>query len=230
MEVEIMGRKFEVAPEPADFWGWVKEGRYDAEWRMMLAFLRPEHTFLDLGAWIGSHSLLASTVCHSALAIEPDPVAFKILSTNIKGTKISALRGAVSDKFGELILGSGRLGHSTTRLNPNAGGGIGAWEPGQTFETMCTILSDYVKLVDHPLFIKMDIEGSEEQVLSDLSFFEEHRPTLMLETHPWWWKDPDFWNRLVQLGRIYKRVLNRHLLDVDILKEHPKEIIFTNRD
>lgn len=191
MKVAIRNVEFEVAAEPADFWGWVAEGRYDREWKVMDEYLRPEHTFLDLGAWVGSHSLYASTIAKRVVAVEPDPVAHDILFCNSLDEKIEPWRFAISDHHGTITLGSGFLGSSTTRKNPNAGGGIGAWEPGHQFEVRCNTLRNFVKAakLEDPLFIKMDVEGSEEDILEDVEFFREHKPILHLETHPWWWKD-----------------------------------------
>jgi FkbM family methyltransferase len=90
-----------------------------------------------------------------------------------------------------VTLGSGLLGASTTRQNPLAGGGIGAWEPGQSFEVPCETLRGFVERLklEDPLFIKMDVEGSEEDILEDLDFFRQRQPILYLEQHSWWWKD-----------------------------------------
>lgn len=193
MEAVINGRSFEVGPEPADFWGWVKDGRYDREWKLLDAYLTPKHTFLDLGAWIGSHSLYASTIAKRVIAIEPDPVACEILFSNVDDAPcpVEVYRVAITGHEGAVTLGSGLLGASTTRKNAEAGGGIGAWAPGQTFEVNSTTLRAFVdkhKLED-PLFIKMDVEGSEEDILADVEFFKERKPILYLETHPFWWGD-----------------------------------------
>lgn len=187
------GRSFEVAAEPADFWGWVREGRYDREWTILTSHLRPEHTFLDLGAWVGSHSLYASKIARRVVAVEPDPVAHAILARNVELAEepIEVFQMAIAGHAGVLTLGSGFLGASTTRTNPNAGAGIGAWEPGQTFETRCETLRGFAERhkLEDPLFIKMDVEGSEEDILEDLAFFRERKPIVYLEQHAWWWKD-----------------------------------------
>lgn len=192
MQTLIHGQLFEVAPEPADFWGWVAAGHYDREWKVLETNLRPDHTFLDLGAWVGSHSLFASRICKRVVAVEPDPVAFEILAENVKThPNIEAYKIAVAEYAGNIRLGSGFLGASTTRKNPNAGGGIGAWEPGHDFEVSCTTLARFASScrLEDPLFIKMDVEGSEEAILQDLEFFEERKPILYLEQHPFWWQD-----------------------------------------
>lgn len=211
MQVSIKEAKFEVQPEPADFWGWVNEGRYDKEWNLLSAYLRPEHTFLDLGAWVGSHSLFASRIARRVVAVEPDPVAHAILVKNVDfaDSPIEVYQLAVTGHEGAVTLGSGLLGASTTRLNPNAGGGIGRWEPGQTFEAPCTTLREFVQKtqLEDPLFIKMDVEGSEEEILEDLEFFHEHKPVLYLEQHPFWWKDEAHTRKLISLVSEHAKVI-----------------------
>lgn len=160
---------------------------------MLDDYLKPEHTFLDLGAWVGSHSLYAARIAKRVISVEPDPVAFAILKKNVDFAHwpTEVYEGAISGAKGIITLGSGMLGASTTRSNPNAGGGIGPWEEGQTFQIWATTLRQFCATcaVENPLFIKMDVEGSEEGILEDVGFFEERRPILYLETHPWWWLD-----------------------------------------
>lgn len=224
-EVKIHGKVFNVAEEPKDYWGWVEEGRFDFEWKLYDEYLKPEHTFVDLGAWIGSHSLYASSIARRVVAIEPDPVAYEILTENVmlnsgccegadfrqtldsKGftkCEIHWYKHAVGEGK-TLDLGSGFLGASTTRANPNEGGGIGPWVEGQTFTATCMSLKD---IDSHgPLFIKMDVEGSEEQLLADLEFFKETRPALYVEFHPFWWKDEAHTRRdFVRVADLYKTV------------------------
>jgi FkbM family methyltransferase len=232
MNVQIYGKNFEVASEPADFYGWVNEGRYDGEWSILHTLLRPEHVFLDLGAWVGSHSLFASTIARRVVSVEPDPVAFRILQENValNGNTIEPVRVAIGNE-GTLTLGSGLLGASTTRANPEAGAGIGPWEPGQQFEIVCTTLSKFVEThgLHDPLFIKIDVEGAEEQIFQDFEFFEQHRPTVYLELHPWWWKDePKAWESVRRVAALYKNVLNLQMKPVDLLTVRPRSIVLTD--
>ena len=187
MQVSIKGKLFEVCDQPADYWGWIAEGRYDNEWNVYEKYLKPEHTFIDLGAWVGAHSLFASTIAGKVIAVEPDPVAFAIAEKNLAGLDVHQL--AVSDKQGTIKIGSGWLGASTTRVNPNAGGGIGAWVEGQTCEVACTPIRDFICDLPDPLFIKIDVEGSEEAILKDAGLFAERKLTVLIELHPFWWKD-----------------------------------------
>lgn len=200
MIVTIKNKPFEVASEPADYWGWIKEGRYDHEWAVYDQHLKPEHTFIDLGAWVGAHSLYAGTIAKGVIAVEPDPVAYPILLTN----GVIAFRQAVGP-VGVVKMGSGWLGASTTRANPLAGSGIGPWAEDQTFETNSETLREFVKEVDGPLFIKCDVEGSEEEILKDDYFFAERKPIMLLELHPFWWKDEaQTWRDFETVKAMYK--------------------------
>jgi FkbM family methyltransferase len=223
--ISLLGNEFLVEPNPEDFWGWVSEGKFDSEWRLLAKHLRPEHTFLDLGAWIGAYSLFASTIAKNVIAVEPDPVAYEILERNVSSRKRSYLLGGrryalfeenidpvrLAITTGEpdvITLGSGLLGASTTRANRNAGGGIGAWEAGQQFDVECMGLRAFAETWDicgDPLFIKMDVEGSEEMILKELDFFKDNKPILYLETHPFWWKDERAcWENIRRLAGLYK--------------------------
>jgi FkbM family methyltransferase len=205
MNVRILDKSFDVANEPADFWSWVNDGAYDSEWRLMQSSLRSDHTFIDLGAWVGGHSLYASTLCKTVYAVEPDPVAFQILYANtFHHPNITRDTVAITGYTGKIKLGSGLLGASTTRVNPNAGGGIGPWEPGQQFDADCMTLREFCADIPDPLFIKMDVEGSEEVILQDEDFFASRMPTLMLEVHPFWWKDVGRgWRSVDRIAKLY---------------------------
>jgi FkbM family methyltransferase len=193
---------------PADYCLWLQEGRYDREFEQYDKYLKPDHTFVDLGAWVGAHSLYAATIAKAVISVEPDPVAFDILSQNIGPgghTEGTIVYNAISDKAGTLKLGSGFLGASTTRANPAAGNRIGAWEEGQTCEVQCITLRELIQDLADPLFIKIDIEGSEEDILKDADLFRERKPTVLLELHPWWWKDEKQANKdLAKVKALYR--------------------------
>ena len=230
--VAIYGKEFSVESAPEDFWSWVAEGRYDGEWRILQTYLRPEHTFIDLGAWVGSHSLFASSIARRVIAVEPDPVAFPILESNAALNNIEPVRIAITGQEGVITLGSGFLGASTTRANRHAGAGIGAWEDGQQFDITCTTLRKFVEThaLQDPLFIKMDVEGSEEQILEDIEFFEQHKPTLYLENHPFWWKSEEAcWQKIRRIAKLYEDVLNLQSVPADIERNQPRALIFITR-
>lgn len=227
MIATIRGKQFEVAPEPADFWGWVARGNYNAEWEILEKLVRPEDTFIDLGAWVGSHSLYASTKARQVISVEPDPVAFEILEANLKPIGVLPQRTAVGQE-GMITLGSGRLGASTTRANPHAGSGIGPWEQGQQFDIASTTLRNFAKDLPDPLFIKIDIEGDEEYVMRDFEFFKERKPTLSLETHPFWWANEATWDNIRRIAGLYRNVLNLQMNPIDLSAVTPRHVVLTD--
>jgi len=202
MIVKIMGEEFEVADQPADYWGWVSEGRYDHEWKVYAEHLKPEHTFVDLGAWVGAHSLYASRITQHVVAVEPDPVALDILHDNLKDVPAIVFQVAVSGYDGGTVtLGSGVLGASTTRKNYRTNDG---WAEISTFDAPRVTLRTLAGQFEDPLFIKMDVEGSEEDILADFDFFKERKPALLIELHPFWWNNESEVNaKLVKLKGVY---------------------------
>lgn len=189
--VKIHGKEFQALPEPADYWGWIVEGRYDHEWKVYDAYLKPQHAFIDLGAWVGAHSMYASRTARSIHAVEPDPVAHEVLLKNLAPLdprpETHLYRCALGKDAREVTLGSGMLGASTTRENLAAGGGIG--EATETFTVQSLSLFTLCLPIRDPLFIKIDIEGSEEEIFKDFRFFANRKPTMLVELHPFWWKD-----------------------------------------
>jgi FkbM family methyltransferase len=120
-------------------------------------------------------------------------------------------RLAVCGHEGEIKLGSGWLGASTTRANPNAGGGIGAWDEAHTCTVPCTTLRNFCKDLLDPLFIKIDVEGSEETIFKDLKWFAERKPMVLVELHPFWWKDVNqTWQDFEALKLLYKKQYEVH--------------------
>ncbi len=204
MEVQIRSRKFLVSSHPEDYWKWIAEGRYNIEWDVYDAHLVREHTFVDLGAWVGAHSLYASATAKRVVSVEPDPVAFDILQENLP-QGVALIRKAIANTAGVVKMGSGFLGASTTRVNPSAGSGIGPWVEGHIFAIECLTLRELVKDLPDPLFIKIDVEGSEESIFKDLELFVERKPTVMVELHPFWWRDvSQTWQDFEALKAAYK--------------------------
>jgi FkbM family methyltransferase len=209
--VTIKKQHFEVCNGQDPYWKWVEQGCYDHEWNYYDAYLKPEHTFVDLGAWVGAHSLYASTLANKIIAVEPDPIAAEILGKNIElnpidGSNRTVFKLAVGID-GIVTLGSGCLGASTTRRNLSAGDNIG---PALvTMEVQGVSLRTLLEAVPDPLFIKMDIEGMEEDCFKDVAFFHERKPTLWLEKHPWWWENKAQCDKnFQQIADKYKTVEN----------------------
>ncbi|MEI6159909.1 MAG: FkbM family methyltransferase, partial [Roseococcus sp.] len=122
--------------------------------------LRHDDLVLDIGANIGNHALFFAAVCGCrVLAIEPDPLAFVLLTENIAGNglegRITALNIALGAEAGE-----GRMHHpdphnlGASSVEPEAGGSI----PIRTLDSLPRLRR--LRLV------KMDVENAEPLVLA----------------------------------------------------------------
>lgn len=234
VEINFRNRIWKVFETPdkcwnPPYWEQVRDGLWEPQtYDIFDRFLTPEMTYIDLGAWIGPTIMYAATMVNRSLAIEPDPVAFSILEQHIKENNliVELHNHAITNYTGTLTLGSNSLGFSTTRVNPSGGGRQPAWN--ETFTVNCSTLADFVSSnkINNPLFIKMDIEGSEENVLTDFEFFEKYKPILYVSLHPFWWKNEISWETLKKVSSFYKTVYNGSMNKIDIDHTTENEVLF----
>lgn len=127
-----------------------------------LHFLREGDLFLDIGANIGSFSVLASGVCKArSWAFEPDPQTMRYLKRNIEVNGLEDLvevhETALGERDGEVAFTVGR--DSTNRVA----------EAGETSRRVSVARLDTIVGSAKPIMIKMDVEGYEEQVVRGAS-------------------------------------------------------------
>ena len=148
-------------------------------------FLDPDHSYIDLGAWIGPTVLYGCQKAKFCYAIEPDPVAFKQLKDNVELnpgliSRISFSDSCIMDSSGTTYLTTkGEFGDSCSSITFN--------KSSSSIEVNSTTLEQffYDNSIDDCNFIKIDIEGGEFTVLpSTLKFLEEKKPTLHISLHP----------------------------------------------
>jgi len=125
----------------------------------LLHFLRPEDAFADIGANIGSFSILASGVRRArTIAFEPDPVTFAALSQNIALNRLEALvKGRECALGAQVSKIEFTVGLDT--VNRVATDAVG---PTRTV-SMGTLDRELVG--ERPSLIKLDVEGFESEVL-----------------------------------------------------------------
>ena len=224
--VDIQGFIFEVEPEPGDYWGWIENGHYHEDFETVERFASPEVTCIDAGAWIGAYTLYASKKFKAVHAIEPDPVAFEILLTNVSANKpdnVTLYQGALMGHKGTATIGSTILGCSCTRESCKL----------NAVSVPCITLREFCKDITGPLFIKMDVEGAEAHILKDYEFFAERKPDLMLSTHRAWWKEAGSdgqaeYETIARVGRIYKNAFEGGARAV--LSREFGDVVFTDKE
>jgi FkbM family methyltransferase len=129
-------------------------------------------TFVDIGANIGSYTLVASEVAEATVvSVEPHPLTFAALQQNVwrnRRRNVHCLNLALSGEDGEVEF----TDTHESALNHVIQGGGGQERqvaklrvPCRRFDTVCRAL----KLV--PDFIKIDVEGYEDAVLKGFGEF-----------------------------------------------------------
>jgi FkbM family methyltransferase len=206
--VHRYGSKFQVMPVAPGNPGFWDSDKWELDTYISISrFLSPEKTFVDLGAWIGPFTLFAAPFSKEVIAVEPDPVAYSILQSNIllNGYKnIQTIPLAIVGYNPCLFMNTDIPGNSksmfTKEMIP------GAWEVGiVTLSELLTTLR-----IAKPSIIKIDVEGAEVDILDQsLSWLSTYRPTLHLSTHRLHYPNPELamktlWDVISGYSHIYK--------------------------
>ena len=166
------------------FWKMTQSGDWeDDTLRFIVDHVTPQTTVLDIGAWIGPITMLASKLGHHVYSVEPDPVARKTLVKNVALNNIvnnTIFDKAISEEAGELKLYSPKImGDSqTSALAPN---------DGESVSVPTMSLADLSKWApeDKPLVVKIDIEGFEFPLAPAIyRLMEDRKPFLHISLHP----------------------------------------------
>lgn len=128
-----------------------------ADMALVLHFLRPGDLFLDVGANVGSFTILASGVCGArSWAFEPHPETMKRLQRNVT---INALDGLVTRHQCALGRERGLVSFTADQDTTNC------VTTGNTGLTVRQEAIDDLVGSESPLMIKMDVEGGEESAI-----------------------------------------------------------------
>ncbi len=86
MRLTLRGEPIHVdTTNHAGFWQEVAQGSWEpATFAIFERFLDPEHSYLDIGCWIGPTLLYGCQLAKAAWGLEPDPLAFAELQQNMQ--------------------------------------------------------------------------------------------------------------------------------------------------
>ncbi len=136
-------------------------------------------TVIDLGANVGYYTLLAARVVGSSgrvLACEPEPLNASFLRRHVAAnrlTNVEILEAAVGDRQGEVRFTRGK-GRGRGHIS----------EEGELTVPLTTLDHMVAEAGVEPGFLKIDVEGAEDDVLAGgAATLEEHRPMIFLATH-----------------------------------------------
>lgn len=173
-----------------DYWDRVSRSEYEPD---TLDFLKRNcgqgTTFMDIGAANGAMTLIAAKLGSSVFSYEPDPLMYRVTKQNVSLNAFSVgsvtlINRALAAKDGEL---SFTKGSNSNVLSDIVFSGNRSEENLKV--AINSISSEVAKIhnVGTKLIIKMDIEGAEWGILSDLPTLRtlaEHQATMLLAVHP----------------------------------------------
>jgi FkbM family methyltransferase len=154
-----------VADDQPTFWDKVESGRWEPETLALIEQqVGPGTTFLDLGAWVGPTALYAAARGARVVALEADPVALSQLRRNLDvnpelARNIEVLARAVHATEGRVPFGARRKAGdsmSSVLIAP----GAATW-----MADTITPAALAARIGPGRLFIKLDIEGGEYELL-----------------------------------------------------------------
>jgi FkbM family methyltransferase len=138
-----------------------------ADMGFLLHFLRKDDSFADIGANVGSYTVLASGyVGAKTISFEPVPETFRRLQKNIKlnqiEERVKAYNIGISAQKNNLFFTSSN--DTTNHVISVAENNI----KQQTIEVAVTSIDEILKGEDIPLLIKIDVEGFETEVITGM--------------------------------------------------------------
>ena len=166
----------------------------------VLHFLRKDDLFIDIGANIGSYTILASAeIGAKTICIEPIPSTFDSLIRNIKINNVENLVTALNIGLGSAksILKFTKSQDTTNHVARNED--IDTIDvPVETLDSVCE--------KKMPILIKMDVEGFETEVVkgADVTLLNQHLKAIIIELNDYslqyGYKTEDVHEKLLNYG------------------------------
>jgi len=209
-EIDINGYRVKVVDDSTygfAFWDKFSNGSYEPGTQKFLREnLKIDSVFFDIGAAIGSMSLLGATCGSKVVSIEAIPEIFRTLESNVGkneylASQIVTLNCAIGKNPGHIQLSQESIPGVLSAIT------LTEKSVGETVQVvrLSDILTQYCSKVT-ACVLKMDIEGAEWDVLSDdtlLQLLKSHKSLLYLSIHPGFMRPP---LRLPKVFRLPQRI------------------------
>jgi len=180
--------------------------------------LDPGRTFIDVGANIGYHSMVAAGAATSTgrvISIEASPAICAHLLDNLALNdligNVEVVNKAASDHHGELTIYRGP-GHNTGLTTSVAERGYPA-ESAVECAPLHALLDD--DAIDSAQLVKIDVEGAEGAVLAGMTEFVDRAGDdleILVELSPKWWADQSQTPSEI-LAPLFERGFNAYEID-----------------
>ena len=191
-----------------DFWAAYQNGDWEPDTAAVFRrFLDADHSYIDIGAWIGPTLLLGCQLAGRAFGIEPDPLAYDELLENIERNRpltdnVTLSNVCIAPASGKVSFGSRRSGGDSMSSLLFAGGKTSWTVDGVGFQEWIAANN-----ITDCNFIKIDIEGAEYSVLPTMAaYLRANRPTLHLSLHPCFLGDLHARGAMAKLKRSWLRL------------------------
>lgn len=182
-DIAWRGHRLRVVDSQRSFWDKVDAGSWEPETQAFLAErIRPETVFIDLGAWIGPTTLIAASLGARVVAFEPNPDAREIMRRSVEASgladRVLLVPNAIWKHSGTEALSVGRASSGASLIVKRRRHSSVPVECKQA-----AFLDQFI--VPGVALIKMDIEGAEYDVLSDVADVALPRKAdILVSTHP----------------------------------------------
>lgn len=210
------------------FWNMYMNGIWEpGTLKIFDKFIDMNHSYIDIGSYIGPTVLYGCQLAKHCFAIEPDPIAFQELKNNIElndhlKSHITLSRYCISNS-----IGTAKLFPPTERLE-YGGAGVSSLidlEGYKNFwEVQTTTVQQFIRSfsITDCNFIKIDIEGAEFDMIPSMSdYLKNQKPVVLIELHLALVKDP-----IKKLAIMFQTLdIYDHIYDVDLLKEIDRDDI-----
>jgi FkbM family methyltransferase len=221
---------------------WFMEGQWEANTFEIFNHVKnPNKNAIDIGAWIGTTTIWLSKNFKEVLAIDADKISTKALESNLKNSECFntyVLNSPIHSTNTEVVFGvnqyvqlyqSQGLGNSTSQIKDG-----GFTESDYKLKTTTLDQLNQIFPFSDVSFVKVDIEGGEEHILSDIiKLAEEYHWDLWISFHFDWWKDKNidrFQNLFNNAIDIRFESLQNKITDpkevINLIKTHPFSSIY----
>ncbi len=184
-EVTIdIGYESEIGIYADPFWQQIADDLYE---KVTFDFLENLHKsgyeyFLDIGAATGCMSLYAASTGMKVIAVEPQELVYSALVKNVELNP--SLKSHISVEYA-LVSGSNQEASVSEAFTPGAAGPI---ESGALTSKSITLIELLQRCpINSKVAMKIDIEGAEFPLLSNLStfsFLASRKPLIYIALHP----------------------------------------------
>lgn len=184
--IQLRETVLSVADDQPTFWDKVERGLWEPETLALIdSHVTPGTTFLDLGAWVGPTALYAAARGARVIALEADPVALDQLRRNLAvnpalAQRIEVLARAVHATEGRVTFGARRKAGDSMSSVLLAPGAVTWVAEAITPAALAARIGSQERL-----FIKIDIEGGEYELLPAMRpLLERPECRVLLSLHP----------------------------------------------